>query len=129
MLKRIGGVGAATALAGCSVREQGNGGSEGETASGDGSGDGASGGSQQSGGTATPWHQLPDSEIPAREDAMETFASETEFGVDGSDISDMDKTTTSAIPAEQGPEADGHTSGWATTTSASSSSTSPTNSP
>jgi len=104
VLKRIGGVGAATALAGCSVQEQGSGGSDGETASGDGSGDGASGGSQQSGGTATAWYQLQDSEIPAREDAMETFASETEFGVEGSDISNMEKKTTSAIPAGQGPE-------------------------
>ncbi|MFB6222207.1 MAG: sugar ABC transporter substrate-binding protein, partial [Haloarcula sp.] len=104
VLKRIGGVSMAAALAGCSVQEQGSNGADGESGAGDGSSSGSDGGSQQSGGTATAWYQLQDSELPAREAAIETFTSETEFGVDGADISNMEKKTTSAIPAGQGPE-------------------------
>ena len=106
VLERIGGVAAAAALAGCSVQEQG---STGGTASGGGSGDGSSQGadgtaSGSSGGTATAWYQLQDSELPARQDAIASFGEQTEYAIEGSDISKMENKTTSAIPAGQGPE-------------------------
>ncbi|WP_101294486.1 extracellular solute-binding protein [Halegenticoccus soli] len=101
VLKKVGVAGALGALSGCvSVQEQGSDGS-----SGDGSGSGSSGPS----GTATVWYSLSESEKDEREAAIRRFEDETGHSVDHSDISDMAKKTTSAIPAGQGP----HTFEWA----------------
>lgn len=115
VLKRVSAAGVAAALAGCiGVEEQdgtptsSDGGSGGD--GGDGSSDGSSDTSTEStetqgpAGEATIWYSLPDSEIPTREDLIETFNGESHHSVDGGDISDMEQKTTSAIPAGQGPE-------------------------
>ncbi|MFC6724353.1 extracellular solute-binding protein [Halobium palmae] len=114
VLKKLGVAGAVGGLAGCMSVQQQDGGST--TAGGDGgdggsenesSGEGnASTASTSSGpaGTAQIWYSLPDPEIPARKEAMSRFNESSQHAVEGSDISDMRKKTTSAIPAGQGPQ-------------------------
>ncbi|WP_135305307.1 extracellular solute-binding protein [Haloarcula amylovorans] len=107
LMKQIGGIGAATALAGCSVQENNDGGSDG----GDGnSSDGSDGSSSSgSGGTATAWYSLSDSELAIREEVISTYNDETSNTIEGADISDLQQKTTSAIPAGEGP----HIFDWA----------------
>lgn len=107
VLKYIGGSGAAMALAGCiSVREQGSGGDSqnGNTQSGTGgkTGDGTE--TTGAAGSAKAWYSLPEPEIPARKNAMQAFSDQSRHTIEGADISELDKKTTSAIPAGQGPQ-------------------------
>lgn len=102
MLKRLGTAGIAATLAGCvGVQNQTE---QPETQSG---GDGATAegtdGSSPT-GTAKAWYRLSDTELPAREAAIETFNGNSEHTIEGADISDMRKKTTSSIPAGQGPQ-------------------------
>ena len=107
VLKQIGGATAIGALAGCvGVQEQDT-----ETAASGGDGDDGSGGSTEQdtetagpAGEATAWYSLPEPELPGRESAIESFTSESRHTIEGSDISDLQQKTTSAIPAGQGPE-------------------------
>jgi arabinogalactan oligomer/maltooligosaccharide transport system substrate-binding protein len=109
VLKNLGVAGGIGALAGCvGVEEQD------ETGSSDGDGtdsDDGSSGSDDSGpsGTATVWYSLPSSEKDEREETIQQFEDRTSHSIDNSDISDMEKKTTSAIPAGEGP----HTFEWA----------------
>ncbi|MDS0279426.1 extracellular solute-binding protein [Halomicroarcula sp. S1AR25-4] len=99
LIKHIGGVGAAAALAGCSVQE--------DTGDGSGSSDGESGGSTDSqgpAGTATAWYSLSESELAVREEVLSTFNEQSQHTIDGADISDLKKKTSSAIPAGEGPQ-------------------------
>ncbi|WP_049902879.1 extracellular solute-binding protein [Halococcus agarilyticus] len=127
LLKRIGGTSALVAVAGCISAQQqgsgdgtqngggGSGGGNGSSAggnasSGDATNDsaGGTGGSdtQSSGpaGTAKAWYSLPKPEIPARKSAMQAFNEQSEHTIEGADISDLEKKTTSAVPAGQGPQ-------------------------
>ncbi|MWG36284.1 extracellular solute-binding protein [Halomarina oriensis] len=113
VLKRIGALSATGAVAGClGVQEQGEGDgtdSSSDDASGDGTADDGSSGDTSTGtesgpaGSATVWYSLPDTETQAREQAIESFNSNSRHTIDGGDISDLRKKTTSAIPAGQGP--------------------------
>ncbi|WP_089868576.1 extracellular solute-binding protein [Halogranum rubrum] len=109
VLKNLGIAGTIGGLAGCvGVQEQG---STEEPSSDGGSGDG---GSESSGsettessgpaGEAKLWYSLPDSEIQARKNAMQQFNDQSKHAVTGADIADLEKKTTSAIPAGQGPQ-------------------------
>ncbi|MFC6837924.1 extracellular solute-binding protein [Halomarina ordinaria] len=107
VLKNLGVVSGIGALAGCvGVQEQGEPGS-----SGGGSGNDSGNGSSDSGpsGTATVWYSLSESEKDEREAAIQRFEEQANHSIENSDISDMEKKTTSAIPAGQGP----HTFEWA----------------
>ncbi|MFC4551314.1 MULTISPECIES: extracellular solute-binding protein [Halorussus] len=105
------GVAGIVGLAGCaSVQKQG-----GTTEGGDG-GDGGGGttsgedsgqaGTTESGpaGTAKAWYSLQDTELQARKQALKRFNGNSKHTVEGADISDLKKKTTSAIPAGQGPQ-------------------------
>ncbi|WP_284006982.1 extracellular solute-binding protein [Haloarcula pelagica] len=118
ILKQLGGVSVAATLAGCSVQQQdggsGDGGSGSSSDGSDGSSDGSSDGgsstdSQGPAGTATAWWSLSDSEKAIREGAVSTFNEQSQHTIEGSDISDLQKKTSSAIPAGQGP----HIFDWA----------------
>ncbi len=52
---------------------------------------------------------LPETELPLRESVIQTFNEQSKHTIEGSDISDLKKKTTSAIPTGQGP----HTFEWA----------------
>ncbi|EMA43262.1 extracellular solute-binding protein [Halococcus saccharolyticus] len=119
LLKHIGGTSALLAIAGCiSAQEQGSGGgsgngdaqSGGNASSGNdanGSADGTAGnesGSTGPAGSAKAWYSLPKPEQPARKEAIKAFNAQSEHTIEGADISDMEKKTTSAIPAGQGPK-------------------------
>ncbi len=101
------GTGALVASAGCaSVQEQSgttssDGGSAGDETSGDSTGTTESSGPA---GEAKIWYSLPESEVDARKKAVENFNGSSKHTIKGSDISDMRKKTTSAIPAGQGPQ-------------------------
>ncbi|SFR96491.1 carbohydrate ABC transporter substrate-binding protein, CUT1 family [Halomicrobium zhouii] len=107
VLKQLGAATAFGSLAGCvGVQEQDT-----ETATNDDGGDGSDDGSADQdtetagpAGEATAWYSLPEPELPGREKAIETFTSETRHTVEGSDISDLEQKTTSAVPAGQGPQ-------------------------
>lgn len=108
LLKRVGGAGSLAVLAGCLGVEDG---SEQTTASdngGDTDGDGSDGSesteSEGPAGTATVWYSLSDTELALREEILETFNDESRHTIEDGDVSDMQKKTTSAIPAGQGPE-------------------------
>lgn len=114
LIKHLGGAGVAVGLAGCSIQEDPSptdAGSGGDS-SGDSSGGDSSGGdssdeeteTEQPAGTATAWYQLSDSEVPAREEIISAFNEESRHTVEGSDISDLQQKTSSAIPAGEGPE-------------------------
>ncbi|MFC6826583.1 extracellular solute-binding protein [Halopelagius fulvigenes] len=99
LLKRLGTAGVAAMLAGCvGVQSQGD-----QTAQSGGESSTA-GGSGESAGTAKAWYALPDTELPARKSAIKQFNQNSAHTVEGADISDMQKKTTSAIPAGQGPQ-------------------------
>ena len=127
LLKRIGGTSALVAVAGCISAQQqesgdgtrnGGGQSDGDNGSSNGgnassgnttnaSTGGTGGGDTQSSGpagTAKAWYSLPKPEIPARKSAMQAFNERSEHTIEGADISDLEKKTTSAIPAGQGPQ-------------------------
>lgn len=110
-LKSIGVTGVIGGLAGCaSVQE------DGETTQGsdDSSDDDSSGDGDETeqtettetgpAGTATAWYSLQDTELQNREAAIEQFNGNSHHTVEGSDISDLKKKTTSAIPAGEGPQ-------------------------
>jgi len=109
-LKRLGVAGTVAGLAGCvGVQEQddpteGGGGSGGGSDGSDGSDDSDSTTTSGPAGEAKVWYTLAQAERPAREDAIEEFNDESRHTISGSNISDMVKKTTSAIPAGQGPE-------------------------
>ncbi|WP_435317072.1 extracellular solute-binding protein [Haloarchaeobius sp. TZWSO28] len=113
VLKKLGVAGTLGTLAGCvGVQEQstatqanddnsgGGGGSDDDS----GSGDSEATESEGPAGTAKVWYSLPDTEIPARKEAIEQFNSDTKHTIKGADIADLAKKTTSAIPAGQGPK-------------------------
>ncbi|MBX0322953.1 extracellular solute-binding protein [Halomicroarcula sp. F13] len=105
LIKHIGGVGAAAALAGCSVQEDSGDGSSGSDGESGGSSDGSSGTeSQGPAGTATAWYSLSESELASREEIISAFNDENRHTVEGADISDLKKKTSSAIPAGEGPQ-------------------------
>lgn len=111
VLKNLGIAGTIGALAGCvGVQEQGSTdtpASSGDGSSGDGGSDSGSEGTEQSSGpagTAKAWYALSDTELPTREENIEAFNGESKHTIEGADISDMRKKTTSAIPAGQGPK-------------------------
>ncbi|WP_224270112.1 extracellular solute-binding protein [Haloprofundus salinisoli] len=110
VLKNLGVASGIGALAGCvGVQEQG----ETDSSGGDGN-SGGDGGGNQSGsdgtessgpaGTAKAWYALSDTELPTREQNIEKFNEQSQHTIEGADISDMRKKTTSAIPAGQGPK-------------------------
>lgn len=100
VLKRIGSAGAIVAFAGCiSVQEQ-----DSEGGSQNGGGQSGGSGDDSSAGSATAWYSLPKPEIPPRKHAIEAFNSQSEHTIEGADISDLQKKTTSAIPAGQGAQ-------------------------
>ena len=105
------GTGALVASAGCaSVQEQGGntttentGGQNGDETSGDST---ATDTTESSGpaGTAKAWYSLPEAEVDQRKKAIKNFNGSSKHTINGADISDMRKKTTSAIPAGQGPQ-------------------------
>lgn len=111
-LKQIAGAGTVVSLAGClGVQQQdsgdssGNGsGQSGGSGSQSGNQSGSGGGASGSSGSATAWYSLPKPEMPARKNAIKAFNKQSDHKIKGADISDMEKKTTSAIPAGQGPE-------------------------
>ncbi|WP_396610607.1 substrate-binding domain-containing protein [Haloferax sp. S1W] len=119
LLKNLGVAGSAAALAGCvGVQESSSGDSGGE--SGDTGGESGGDETTESSadesvdpGTATVWYSLPEPEIPGRKSALEAFNEESKHTVEGADISDMRKKTTSAIPAGQGPQSFEWAHDWA----------------
>ena len=109
VLKNLGVAGTIGALAGCvGVQEQGStGGQSNSSDGGDGGSDsGSDGGEQSSGpaGTAKAWYALSETELPTRKENIKAFNQESKHTIEGADISDMRKKTTSAIPAGQGPK-------------------------
>ncbi|SFR35982.1 sugar ABC transporter substrate-binding protein [Halogeometricum limi] len=110
VLKHLGTAGVVGALAGCAgVQEQGEGTEASQ--SGDGSGDSTASGDADSttessgpAGTAKAWYSLPDTEIPLRKEALGMYNEASKHTIEGADISDLRKKTTSAIPANQGPK-------------------------
>jgi arabinogalactan oligomer/maltooligosaccharide transport system substrate-binding protein len=105
VLKHIGGASAIAALAGCiGVQQQGSSGSSQSGGNQPDNGGNASGaaGSSGSGGSASVWYSLPQPEIPPRKHAIKQFNSQSKHTINGADISNMQKKTTSAIPAGQG---------------------------
>jgi len=104
VLKGIGAMSAIGGLAGClGIQEQGDGDQNGSSGDGSSGDTNASGGSSGPTGSATVWYSLPDTETQARKQAIESFNSNSEHTIEGGDISDLRKKTTSAIPAGQGP--------------------------
>ncbi len=111
VLKKLGVAGTLGTLAGCvGVQEQST-----DTQANDGGGgnDNDGGGDSDSeetttssgpAGTAKVWYSLPDTEIPARKEAIENFNGNSKHTIKGADIADLAKKTTSAIPAGQGPK-------------------------
>lgn len=93
-LKHIGSVSAIAAFAGClDVQQQ----DSGTDTGGDQSGRGTN-------GSATAWYSLPETETSVRTDAIKAFNDQSEHTIEGADISDLEKKTTSAVPAGQGPQ-------------------------
>lgn len=113
VLKQIGGASAVGALAGCiGVQEQD---STETPASDGGSDDGGSDDTDEDtptarpAGTAEAWYALSDSELEAREGAVQAFNDESRHTLEQADIAEMQDRTTTAIPAGQGP----HVFEWA----------------
>ncbi|MBV0924137.1 extracellular solute-binding protein [Halomicroarcula limicola] len=107
LIKQLGGIGAATAIAGCSVQEDGGdgGGDGGDGGSGGTDSDGSSGTeSQGPAGTATAWYSLSESELATRQDIIKEFNEQKRHTIEGADISDLQQKTSSAIPAGEGPQ-------------------------
>ncbi|USZ67533.1 substrate-binding domain-containing protein [Halorussus salilacus] len=112
ILKNLGVAGAVGALAGCaSVQEDNSSDSSGDDTTDGSDGSDSSDESEESdpSGTGTVWYSLSEAEKERRESTIEEFVEETGYDVNNSDISDMQKKTTSAIPAGEGP----HTFEWA----------------
>ncbi|WP_226013514.1 extracellular solute-binding protein [Halomicrobium salinisoli] len=107
VLKRVGGLSGAVAMAGCSVQE--NDGSDGSGESGGGNGTDADGSTEAAGGTGTAWYSLSESELAIREEVIGEYNEGSANEIDGSDISDLQQKTRSAIPAGEGP----HVFDWA----------------
>lgn len=109
-LLKMGGMAAAAALAGCvGVEEQGT------PTSGGSSGSGGSGGGDESSatqttepavdpGTATTWYARSSAEGETLKGVIEEFNGQSRHTVEGSDLSDLEQKTQSAIPAGQGPQ-------------------------
>jgi arabinogalactan oligomer/maltooligosaccharide transport system substrate-binding protein len=101
VLKYIGGSSGVMALAGCiSVQEQDSNNNEQNENNQSGNEGGASGQS----GSAKAWYSLPEPEIPSRKSAIQSFNDQSQHTIEGADISDLAKKTTSAVPAGQGPK-------------------------
>jgi arabinogalactan oligomer/maltooligosaccharide transport system substrate-binding protein len=107
-LKRFGGLATVGALAGCvGVQESGT-----ETSGGsDGDGGGDSGGESTEtetpegpAGNATLWYARSDAEAKTLKGNIEAFNEQSRHSVEGSDLADLQKKLTSAVPAGQGPE-------------------------
>ncbi|RBI62232.1 sugar ABC transporter substrate-binding protein [halophilic archaeon] len=90
VLKHVGGAAGIAALAGCTSVQENN--SDGTTDSGGSS------------GTAKAWYSLPETEMPQRKQAIKSFNQQSSHTIKGADISEMEKKTTSTIPAGQGPK-------------------------
>ncbi|MXR40674.1 extracellular solute-binding protein [Halobaculum sp. WSA2] len=108
-LLKMGGMAAVAALAGCvGVEEQGT-----PTAGGSDGGDGGDGGDSTATqttepavdpGTATTWYARSSAEGETLKGLIEEFNSQSRHTVEGSDLSDLEQKTQSAIPAGQGPQ-------------------------
>jgi arabinogalactan oligomer/maltooligosaccharide transport system substrate-binding protein len=96
-LKSIGVSGVIGALAGCASVQEG----DGTTASDDS--DQSETTASGPAGSAKAWYQLQDTELENREQALEQFDEDSKHTIAGSDVSDLKKKTTSAIPAGEGP--------------------------
>ncbi|QZP39640.1 extracellular solute-binding protein [Halobaculum magnesiiphilum] len=109
-LLKMGGMAAAAALAGCvGVEEQGtptSGSSGGSGGSGDSGGSGATQTTEPAvdPGTATTWYARSSAEGETLKGVIEEFNSQSRHTVEGSDLSDLEQKTQSAIPANQGPQ-------------------------
>jgi len=105
----MGGMATVAALAGCvGVEEQGT-----PTAGGSGGSEGSDGGESTATqttepavdpGTATTWYARSSAEGETLKGLIEEFNSQSRHTVDGSDLSDLEQKTQSAIPAGQGPQ-------------------------
>ncbi|MFC7198949.1 extracellular solute-binding protein [Halospeciosus flavus] len=106
MLRKFGSAGVLAAIAGCaSVQKQAT-----TTAAGGGGGsDGADTTSTIEGGKATAWVARPSAEEKSIKQNIDQFNGQSPHTLEMSDISDLGKKTSSAIPAGQGP----HTFEWA----------------
>jgi arabinogalactan oligomer/maltooligosaccharide transport system substrate-binding protein len=108
VLTHLGPAGVLGALAGCvGVQNQSEQtATQGGDDTGGGEGDATDAPTEESvpAGTAKVWYELADSEVPARDAAIETFNEESKHTIEGADLSDLRKKTTSAIPAGQGPK-------------------------
>lgn len=109
-LLKMGGMAAAAALAGCvGVEEQGTPTSGGSSGSGDsGGGDGSTATRTTEPavdpGTATTWYARSSAEGETLKGVIEEFNAQSRHAVEGSDLSDLEQKTQSAIPASQGPQ-------------------------
>ncbi|MCL9815605.1 extracellular solute-binding protein [Natronocalculus amylovorans] len=98
------------AVAGCiGVEDSGNG--NGNGGSGNGNGDGSGNGSSDdsssagsTGGDASFWYALSESELAIVEEAIDDFSGESDYEIDGSDIAELEDRLVSAIPTGEGPE-------------------------
>ncbi len=107
-LRSLGSAGLLAALAGCASVQQQNetttaGGDDGESES-DTSEDSTETTTTGPAGTAKAWYRLQDTELEAREAALKQFNDKSRHTIEGADVSDLKKKTTSAIPAGQGPK-------------------------
>lgn len=99
LLGRFGGVGATLSLAGCiNIQRRGSTKRSGSTDD-----------DSDSGGTATTWYSLREAEVPVRERVIGSFNDRSNHTINGTDIADLHKKTTTAVPTGQGP----HSFEWA----------------
>ncbi|WP_277556021.1 extracellular solute-binding protein [Halobaculum limi] len=108
-LLKMGGLAAAAALSGCvGVQEQStpteSSSSGGSSGSDDSSTEQATTQPQVDPGTAAAWYARSPAEAETLKSVVETFNGDSRHTVKGSDLSDLEKKTQSAIPAGQGPQ-------------------------
>lgn len=104
VIKTVGGTGSLVALAGCISASENT---ETEAPSDDGGTDTPEQTStepQIPPGEATLWYQLNDSERETRSGNVQAFNEASRHSIKGSNVSDVQKKTKSAIPAGKGPE-------------------------
>ncbi|WP_435101053.1 extracellular solute-binding protein [Halarchaeum sp. P4] len=97
VLRNLGVAGLLASAAGCaSVQEQGTSTTNGTS--------GNEGTTSVDAGTATAWFARPSAEEKSLRENLARFNDQSPHTIEGSDISDLGKKTTSAIPAGQGPQ-------------------------
>lgn len=110
-LKTFGGMTAVAALAGCvGVQESDSTQTPGDSGETDASGDETATDTPAGpAGEATLWYARSDAEAKTLKSNIETFNEQSRHNATGSDLADLQKKLTSAVPAGQGPQA----FGWA----------------